>query len=130
MQLTNILRDVGEDARAGHCSLPYEELERFSLTRQEVISDPGVANDPRWHRLMTFEIARARALYEAALPGIALLTEDSQRCAAACAIGYAAILDALENIRYDSVSSRASIGTVARIGVLWDAWRFKSRAIA
>jgi phytoene synthase len=77
---------------------------------------------------MTFEIGRARALYEKALPGIALLSADSQKCAAACAIGYAAILDALENMRYDSLSSRASVGTLARIGVLWDAWRFKSRA--
>lgn len=130
MQLTNILRDVGEDARAGQCYLPAEELSRFSLTRDEIIGDPAIARDPRWHRLMTFEIARARSLYDQALPGIAMLSQDSQRCAAACAIGYAAILDALEQIRYDSVSSRASIGSIARLGVLWDAWRFKGRSIA
>jgi phytoene synthase len=130
MQLTNILRDVGEDAKSGRCHLPDEELARFSLEREEVIGDPGIAQDPRWHRLMTFEIERARALYDRALPGISMLAADSQRCAAACAIGYAAILDALENIHYDSVSSRASIGTFARIGVLWDAWRFKGKARA
>jgi phytoene synthase len=79
---------------------------------------------------MTFEIGRARSLYEQALPGITMLSEDSQRCAAACAIGYAAILDALEDLRYDSVSSRASLGTLTRLGVLWDAWRFKGRATA
>jgi phytoene synthase len=127
MQLTSILRDVGSNARSGRCYLPDEELERFSLSRGEVF-DSDIARDPRWHRLMTFEIGRARALYEKALPGIALLSADSQKCAAACAIGYAAILDALENMRYDSLSSRASVGTLARIGVLWDAWRFKSRA--
>ena len=130
MQLTNILRDVGEDAKSGQCHLPDEELARFSLERDDVIGDPAIAQDPRWHRLMTFEIERARALYDRALPGISMLAEDSQRCAAACAIGYAAILDALENIHYDSVSSRASIGTFARIGVLWDAWRFKAKARA
>jgi phytoene synthase len=127
MQLTSILRDVGANARSGRCYLPDEELVRFSLTREEVLR-PSIANDPRWHRLMTFEIGRARALYEKALPGIALLSSDSQKCAAACAIGYAAILDALEELRYDSLSSRASVGTLARLGVLWDAWRFKSRA--
>jgi len=130
MQLTNILRDVGEDARAGRCYLPADELARFSLTRQEVLENPDLAQEARWHRLMTFEIARARTFYDRALPGIAMLSADSQRCAAACAIGYAAILDALEHIRYDSVSSRASVGTLARLGILWDAWRFKGRARA
>ncbi len=127
MQLTNILRDVGEDARNSRCYLPTEELRRFSLEREEVLESRSLAGDPRWNRLMTFEIARARALYENALPGISMLSDDSQRCAAACAIGYAAILDALEQINYDSVSTRASVGTLARIGILWDAWRFKSR---
>lgn len=130
MQLTNILRDVGEDARAGRCYLPEEELARFSLTRREVFENPALARDPRWHRLMTFEIARARSLYDQALPGISMLSPDSQRCAAACAIGYAAILDALEQIRYDSVSSRASVGNIARLGILWDAWRFRGRSRA
>jgi len=128
MQLTNILRDVGEDARNGRCYLPTEELKRFSLDRSEVLDGRSLAGDPRWNRLMTFEIARARSLYERALPGISMLSSDSQRCAAACAIGYAAILDALEQINYDSVSTRASVGTVARLGILWDAWRFKGRA--
>jgi phytoene synthase len=130
MQLTNILRDVGEDARAGRCYLPTEELARFSLTRGEVFENAALARDPRWHRLMTFEIARARTLYDHALPGISMLSVDSQRCAAACAIGYAAILDALEQIRYDSVSTRASVGNLARLGILWDAWRFKGRSRA
>lgn len=130
MQLTRILRDVGSDARAGRCYLPDEELARFSLTRDELITNPAIARDPRWHRLMTFEIGRARSLYDQALPGIAMLSEDSQRCAAACAIGYAAILDAVEHIRYDSVSSRASLGTLTKLGVLWEAWRFRSRASA
>jgi phytoene synthase len=127
MQLTNILRDVGEDARNGRCYLPDEELKRFSIEREEVLESRTLAGDPRWNRLMTFEITRARTLYENALPGIAMLSEDSQRCGAACAIGYAAILDALEQINYDSVSTRASVGTLARIGILWDAWRFKGR---
>lgn len=130
MQLTNILRDVGEDARAGRCYLPSDELARFSLTREEVLQNAELARDARWQRLMTFEIARARSLYDQALPGISMLSVDSQRCAAACSIGYAAILDALEQIRYDSVSSRASVGKLARLGILWDAWRFKGRVRA
>ena len=128
MQLTNILRDAGTKARDGICRLPDEELARFALTRDEVIENPAITQDPRWHRLMSFEIGRARSLYDQALPGISMLSADSQRCAAACAIGYAAVLDALEQLRYDSLSARASIGTLARFGVLWEAWRFKARS--
>jgi phytoene synthase len=128
MQLTNILRDAGTKARDGKCRLPDEELARFALTRDEVVENPAITQDPRWHRLMSFEIGRARSLYDQALPGISMLSADSQRCAAACAIGYAAVLDALEQLRYDSLSARASIGTLARFGVLWEAWRFKARS--
>jgi phytoene synthase len=128
MQLTNILRDAGTKASEGKCRLPDEELARFALTRDDVIENPAITQDPRWHRLMSFEIGRARSLYDQALPGISMLSADSQRCAAACAIGYAAVLDALEQLRHDSLSARASIGTLARFGVLWEAWRFKARS--
>ncbi|MEO7367356.1 MAG: phytoene/squalene synthase family protein [Gemmatimonadaceae bacterium] len=127
MQLTNILRDIGEDARNGRCYLPMDELKRFSIERAELFDSKSLAGDPRWNRLMSFEIARARRLYKSALPGISMLSADSQRCAAACAIGYSAILNAIEQINYDSVSMRASVGSMARVGILWDAWRFKSR---
>jgi phytoene synthase len=130
MQLTAILRDSAALARHGSCILPEEELARFSLTRNEVVGNPNVGHDPRWRRLMLFEIGRARALYERSLPGISMLAEDSQRCAAACAIGSAAVLDALEDSTADSLSSRASLGTLARLGILWEAWRYRSRAIA
>jgi phytoene synthase len=127
IQLTRILRDAGDEARQGRCWLPAEELDRFSLSETDILENPEFARDKRWHRLMTFEIERARSLYRQALPGIKMLEDDSQRCAAACVIGYAAILDALEQIRYDSVSSHASIGAVARLGVMWNAWRFRGQ---
>lgn len=131
MQLTNILRDVGEDAGRGRCYLPDEDLERFGLSAREVLGDPTIARDARWRPLMQFEIARARALYEAAAPGIALLSADARRCASACATGYAGILGAIEELGYDTVTSRARLGRWARVGVLLDAWRAKpSTAVA
>jgi phytoene synthase len=122
MQLTNILRDVGEDARNGRCYLPDEDLRRFGLDRAEVLAD-GHTVDDRWTALMRFEIARARTLYAQAAPGIALLAPDARRCAAACATGYAAILGAIETNGYDTFSTRARLGSVARVAVLWNAWR-------
>lgn len=130
IQLTTILRDAAANVRDGKCHLPDSELARFSLTREEIRDNPRITVDPRWYRLLSFEIGRARALYERSLPGISMLAEDSQRCAAACAIGYAAVLDALESSMHDSLSARASLGTMTRLGILWEAWRFRTKAIA
>ena len=122
MQLTNILRDVGEDARMGRCYLPDEDLARFDLRREDVLSG-GVLSDLRWKGLMRFQIDRARALYDQAMPGIALLAPDARRCAAACAIGYAGILRAIEMNDFDTFTTRARVGTLSRASVLWSAWR-------
>lgn len=126
MQLTNILRDIGEDAQRGRCYLPEEDLAMFGLTPHDVLSNPHLPADERWRPLMAFEVGRARALYEAALPGIALLSHDAHRCARACANGYAGILGAIEAQGYDTITSRARLGRVARMHVLWDAWRFRA----
>ncbi len=128
MQLTNILRDVGEDARRGRCYLPDADLADAGLSRARVLEagrrgDGALARDPRWVALMRFEIARARALYDAAAPGIQLLAPDARRCAAACATGYAAILGAIERCGYDSFATRARVATADRVGILWKAWR-------
>lgn len=126
MQLTNILRDVGEDAQRGRCYLPCDDLARFRLTPDDVLCKPQLAKDPRWQPFMAYEVSRARALYEAALPGIALLAEDAQRCAIACATGYAGILAAIESQGYDTISTRARVGKLARGRILWRAWRFRA----
>jgi len=125
IQLTTILRDATSNAREGKCHLPASELSRFQLSREEIRDNPRVTTDPRWHRLISFEIGRARSLYERSVPGISMLADDSQRCAAACAIGYAAVLDALEHAMSDSLSQRASLNMVTRLGILWEAWRYK-----
>lgn len=128
MQLTNILRDVGEDAARGRCYLPDDELAAFGLTREHVLSgSAALAADERWRPLMAFQIGRARALYEAAVPGIALLAPDARRCAAACALGYAAILDAIEARSYDTITHRARVGHAARMALLWRVWRGGTR---
>ena len=123
MQLTNILRDVGEDARRGRCYLPIDELTRFGLTTDPILSGGLVAADPRWQAFMAAQIARARELYSQASPGIGLLAPDAQRCAWACAIGYRGILSALEELGMDSLSCRASLSTTARARVFWQVWR-------
>ncbi len=123
MQLTNILRDVGEDARRGRCYLPLEDLARFGITRSEIADLTVSAGDPRWQALMRFEISRARSLYANAHSGIASLERDSQRCATACAVGYAHILDAIERIGCDTLTQRARVQLPGKALVLWHAWK-------
>jgi phytoene synthase len=123
LQLTNILRDVGEDAAIGRCYLPSEDLARFGLSTEDVLARRLASTDDRWRALMAFEIARARALYDEALPGIALLAPDAQRCAMLCARGYSRILDAIEAIGYDSLGRRARVGIASRAALLFQVWR-------
>lgn len=123
MQLTNILRDVGEDARRGRCYLPVQDLAACNLTPADILGGSLQASDLRWQRFMTQQLARARSLYQAAMPGIPLLSPDAQRCAWACAIGYSGILGAIERIGFDSLSQRARLGTTERLGVLWKVWQ-------
>lgn len=126
MQLTNILRDVGEDAQRGRCYLPEDDLARFGLARADVLSErPRI--DDRWKAFMAFEIQRAKSLYAASVPGISMLDPDSRRCAAACAFGYEGILSAIERIGYDTFRVRARPSSLARAAVLWTVWRSGAR---
>jgi phytoene synthase len=123
MQLTNILRDVGEDAARGRCYLPNEDLASFGLSRSDVLARRISASDARWRSLIAYEVGRARSLYESAAPGLAMVDDDARLCTTLCAHGYAAILGALEHIGYDSLTRRARVSNGARATIVWRAWR-------
>ncbi|MGQ0538187.1 MAG: phytoene/squalene synthase family protein [Gemmatimonadaceae bacterium] len=129
MQLTNILRDVGEDARHGRCYLPHDDLARFGYTPAAVLQGRIRAGEAAWQAFMRFQIARARSLYDDAQQGIALLAPDARRCARACAEGYAAILGAIEDIGYEVFAVRARVTLWRRTQVLLGAWLGKSGAV-
>lgn len=129
MQLTNILRDIGEDARRGRCYLPIDELERFGVARSAVLDGSVLSHGDAWRALMAFQVDRARLLYRQAIVGVSLLEEDGRRCAIACAAGYAGILRAIERAGYDSVTSRVSITRIERLRVGWDAMRLRAPAL-
>jgi 15-cis-phytoene synthase len=125
MQLTNILRDVGEDARRHRCYLPVDELTAHGLSADGILRGAVRSDDARWQSFMAGQLRRARALYDQAAAGIPLLQPDAQRCAWACAIGYAAILGAIEAIACNSLEHRARLGTWQRLRVLWRVWRMR-----
>lgn len=122
MQLTNILRDVGEDAHRNRCYLPEEELAACGFSPDDVLAGRVLRRRSAWADFTRAQIDRATSLYAAAAPGIGLLAPDAQRCANACAVGYASILDAIARHDYDNVTQRASVGWLGRAGVLARAW--------
>jgi phytoene synthase len=119
LQLTNILRDVGEDARAGRIYLPREDMERFGYTEEMLMS--GVVNR-EFVALMDFEIGRAKALYRSALPGIGLLPPDSRLAVSAAAIVYRGILGKIVAGRYDVFNRRAHLTTGEKLRALPAIW--------
>jgi phytoene synthase len=106
MQMTNILRDVGEDALMGRIYLPAEDLARFGYTEEELLD--GVVNDA-FVELMRFQIERVRELYAEAEPGIALLSPESRYTVRLALHLYRRILNAIELNRYDVFTRRAYV---------------------
>jgi phytoene synthase len=126
LQLTNILRDVGVDWQAGRLYLPLDELAQFGVTEADVAH--GVVND-HWRAFMQFQIARARALYAEAEPGIALLGAEGRFAIGAAASLYRAILSDIEAHDYDVFHRRAHVGSWSKLRQLppvW--WRTRGRA--
>ncbi len=112
MQLTNILRDVGEDARMGRVYLPTEDLTRFGYAEAEIFD--GVL-DERFVALMKFQIARVRELYREAEPGIAMLSPESRYTVRLALSLYRGILDAIERNGYDVFRRRAYVPLRAKV---------------
>ena len=106
MQLTNILRDVGEDARMGRLYLPLEDLAAFGVDPEAtLIGRPS----GRFRELMQFEIARARAYYDSAREGIPSLAPAGQLTTLASAHLYGKILARIEENNYEVFRTRAVI---------------------
>jgi 15-cis-phytoene synthase len=114
MQLSNFLRDVGEDWRRGRVYLPLEDLARFGYTERDLAS--GLV-DERFVDLMRFEIGRARKLYEIADEGIAYIPRGRRFPVVVARELYAAILDRIEAQNYDVFSRRAQVSRPGKVMV-------------
>ena len=113
LQMTNILRDVGEDLGNGRLYLPAAEMRAHGIRRADLESG-RVTN--AWREFMRFQIDRARRLYAEAWPGVRLLDRDGQLSIAAASELYRGILDVIERNDYDVFSRRASLGAWSKAG--------------
>jgi phytoene synthase len=105
-QLTNFIRDVGEDLRRGRIYLPLADLDRFGVAPADLaLPQPtGAVRD-----LLAFECGRAREHYQAALPGVELLAPSSRPCIRAALELYGGILDELERRDYQVLRGRVRL---------------------
>lgn len=132
LQLTNIIRDVGEDRLRGRIYIPLEDLRRFNYTEQDLFN---CVIDNRYRELIKFQISRARRYFLEAQNGIHLLSPDSRFPVQASLDMYSQILDAVEDNGYDNFNRRAYISRTKKIltlplsflriqrGPLWDTLR-------
>ncbi|NPV55672.1 MAG: phytoene/squalene synthase family protein [Anaerolineae bacterium] len=104
LQLTNILRDVGEDLQRDRIYLPLEDLRSFDLTPTDIRKQ---LVDDRFRALMRFQIKRAEYLYEISLPGIRYLASSARQAVGVAALLYRAILDEIVKLDFDVFKHRA-----------------------
>ncbi|KAE8798344.1 phytoene synthase 2, chloroplastic-like [Hordeum vulgare] len=106
-QLTNILRDVGEDSRRGRIYLPLDELAQAGLTEEDIFR--GKVTD-KWRRFMKGQIQRARLFFDEAEKGVMHLDSASRWPVLASLWLYRQILDAIEANDYNNFTKRAYVG--------------------
>jgi phytoene synthase len=114
-QLTNILRDVREDAGAGRVYLPSEDLKRFDVTEEQLRSGH---EDERFRDLMRFEAGRARYLYVESEPLIDLIDPKSRRSLWALREIYLRLLGKIEAADYNVLSRRIAVSKPGKIALL------------
>ena len=118
-QLTNILRDVGEDTRRNRIYLPLEDLRKFDYTEEELFE--GVIDD-RWRALMKFQIDRAEEYYQQAQSGIKKLSSDARWPVWSALMLYRGILGVIEKNDYDVFTRRAFVPKANKMLYLPVAW--------
>jgi phytoene synthase len=114
-QITNILRDVREDAEMGRVYIPSEDLRRFGVTPAQLTS--GVEND-RFRHLMQFEAARARAFYDDSAELLNLVDRKSRRSLWALRTIYQRLLRKIERKKYSVLSKRINVSKATKISIL------------
>ena len=120
MQLTNILRDVKEDAAIGRIYLPQEDLRGFSVSERQIYENKV---DENFVALMKFQIERAKDFYRIGEKGIGLLEKDSRFTVLLASRIYREILVEIEKQNYDVFSRRASTTFSQKIISIPKIWR-------
>ena len=115
MQLTNILRDVGEDLQRNRIYLPQEDLDRFNVSEEELFNHRRTENVIE---LLDFQIKRTRRYYQRSDKGIGLLSSDSRLPVYLARQNYGRILDKIEENNYNVFNKRAYLNATEKFSIL------------
>ncbi len=118
--MTNILRDVGEDAvKRGRIYLPREDMEKFGVTEEQIFAR---RMDENYVNMMKYQIDRARMYYDRALRGVPMLSSYSRLPVQSSLDCYGKILDKIEANGYDSLNYRAYVSKQEKLCEIPFSW--------
>ncbi|MCC6534620.1 MAG: presqualene diphosphate synthase HpnD [Burkholderiales bacterium] len=118
-QLTNIVRDVGEDARRDRVYLPLDDIARYGLTPADILNgrdSDGMRN------LLRFQIARARSYYRQALDKLPAADRRSQRAGLIMAAIYRRLLDEIDAEGTHVLKAKVSLTPLSKLWIAWKTW--------
>ncbi|HVM62909.1 MAG TPA: presqualene diphosphate synthase HpnD [Verrucomicrobiae bacterium] len=118
-QLTNILRDVKEDAHMGRVYLPQEDLRRFGVAEDDILSARAT---PQFLEMMKFEAARARGFYDRARPLLEMIDADSRGTLAVMIAIYGGILRKMESQNFAVFRERIRLSTAEKLWIVGKNW--------
>jgi phytoene synthase len=118
-QLTNIIRDVGEDARRDRIYLPQDELARFGVSSDEVLERRGSEG---FARLMQFQAERAQGYYDLAFSKLAPEDRRNQRAGLIMAAIYRTLLKEIERDRFPVLTQRIALTPLRKLWIAWRTW--------
>jgi 15-cis-phytoene synthase len=118
-QLTNIIRDVGEDARKNRVYLPIEDLQRFGVGASDILQS---RETPQFRELMQFQAERARSYYSDALAALPGEDRRAQRPGLIMAAIYRSLLDEIERDGFKVLAQRTSLTPLRKFWIAWRTW--------
>lgn len=121
-QLTNIIRDVGEDARRNRIYLPQEELAQFGVTEDDLLQGRESAG---FHALMAHQVTRARAFYQQAMQALPQQDRKSQRPGLVMAAIYQKLLHEIERDDFRVLHQRITLTPLRKLWIAWRTWVFR-----
>ena len=123
-QLTNIIRDVGEDAQRNRIYLPQEDLQKFKVLESDIMA--GRAND-EFRQLMQYQTQRARKYYHTAFANLPTKDRNAQLPGLVMAAIYAKILDTVETNNYHVLQQKVRLTPLAKLWIAWSTSRKERR---
>ena len=118
-QLTNIIRDVGEDARRDRVYIPQDELARFGLTPEDILARRGGES---FRQMMAFQSERAQSYYDLAYSKLAPADRAHQRAGLIMAAIYRTLLEEIRRDRYDVLDKRIALTPLRKLWIAWKTW--------